>query len=817
MIFDPTTGNQFTGNAIPSTRFSAVANNLIALYQQQYTPENSSLTNNDRIPSQNSPVQTPIQVTVKVDHNFSDRNHASGSYIYNRRPRLLNDSGGVWAPGSDDGGPLAAARIQRVNSYSWRVADSFAIRPNLLNVATATYNYYWNGSLPTSSSGNWPSKLGVGSGYADNFPTIDYGNSINGVGETYIGNAWQGNWVGTTYIYGDTVSWVKGRHNFKFGGEFRAMQINSHSQDGTLHFSFTNDYTGAATQSYNNQVGFGFASMLLGGVQKASVDTPFNLYGRRKAFSFFGQDEFRINSKLTLSLGLRWEIVNPLHEKDGHWANFDPTLINPVTGTPGAMAFANSGSDTFEKNRDWKDLGPTIGLAYSITNKLVMRGAAGISYAPLVMNYYEGIPYGFAPGYRGTNQVSPAGPGQAAFNWDGGYTGTFVPGTKDPNFFPYGTVSVDPNALRLGYTDQWNIGGQYELGKNTVLEITYLGNRGHRLHDGGLANFRAPASQFFPLFGSNYTAYNWVFDEASAAAANVPFPYPGFQGFAYQAVSPFPQVAITYGPIYAVDSPIGQSRYDAMQVEIKKRTGSGLTADFSYVLSKSTTNTNSAFSEGYPYALVQDPTNLGEAANTLSAYDQKHVFKGYLTYELPFGRGKRFLGDSHGFVKGLVSGWTLGTLVRYNTGQPLGFFSSNYYSYPDSTVTYMNYSPGVGSTYGGHFVPPTGANPTPSEDLYFNPNLITNPAYAQLGTGPSRIDALRGFGSANENASVIKYFSMGASEQYKLQLRVEFYNIFNRHYLADPVTNPGGSNFGYVLGTNGNPPRQGQFGARFTW
>jgi len=102
----------------------------------------------------------------------------------------------------------------------------------------------------------------------------------------------------------------------------------------------------------------------------------------------------------------------------------------------------------------------------------------------------------------------------------------------------------------------------------------------------------------------------------------------------------------------------------------------------------------------------------------------------------------------------------------------------------------MNFGPGVGRTYGGHFVPPTGTNPTPSQDLYFNPALVTNPAYAQLGTGPSRIDALRGFGAAYENASVIKYFSMGANDRYRLQLRVEFYNIFNRHYLSDPVTNP---------------------------
>jgi hypothetical protein len=277
-------------------------------------------------------------------------------------------------------------------------------------------------------------------------------------------------------------------------------------------------------------------------------------------------------------------------------------------------------------------------------------------------------------------------------------------------------------------------------------------------------------------------------------------------------------VDITYGPIYAVDSPLGSSGYDALQFEFKKRTGSGLTADFSYVLSKSIGNTVSAFSESAYYSFIQDPTNLGEAAKTLTTYDQKHVFKGYLSFELPFGHGKRFLANQHGFAGGLASGWTLGTIFHYNSGNPIfGFFSSNYYAYPDWTVTYMNYAPGTSTHWGGHFVPPTGANPTPAADQYFNPSSITNPTYGQLGQGPARTDALRGFAKAYENASLIKYFSMGANERFKLQLRLEFYNIFNRHYLGDPVFNPSSNQFGYVTGATNDPPRQGQFGARFTW
>lgn len=817
-IFDPGTGDVFANNQIPVTRFSSLSKRIVALYQQYYKPDIESPVANNRAPISNSPSQTPIQLSVKVDHELTNGDQLSGSFIYNNRPRTLNDSGGIWSPGSTNGGPLSSARIQRVVSNSWRLSETHTFSNAVLNVFNATWNNYSNGSLPTSSGTNWPSELGLGSGYASNFPAIDFGN--RGPAMTSIGNSWQGNWVANTFIYDDTVSWQRGRHSFKFGGEMRALQLNSHANQGTLHFSFNPDYTGAPTQPYAGDVGYGFASFLLGGVDKAAVDTPFNLYGRRKLFSWFAQDDLRVNSPLTLNLGLRYQINNPLHEKYGHWANFDPTAIDPVLGVPGVMEFAKNGSDTFEKNRDWRDFTPTLGFAYAPAEKFVVRGGFGIYYAPLGINYFNGIPYGFAPGYRGTNQVNPLGAGKAAFNWDNGYPGTFQPGTQDPNYFPYGTVAVDPNALKAGYTEQFNIGAEYEVAENTRLGISFVGNRGHRLHDGALSNFRPDATTFLNLFKTG-AAYDWVYDSASAASAGVPFPYVGFSGFAYQAINPFPQVDLTYGPIYAVDTPKGNSAYTSLQVEVTKRTGNGLTFDFNYVLSKSTGDTVDAFSESWYYSLIQDPRNLQEAANTLTPYDQKHVFKGYVTYDLPFGHGKRFLNGVRPGWNQVVGGWTLGAVVRYNTGQPLAFYSSNYYASPDWTVTYMNFAPGVKSSFGGNFVtlpPPTANNPNPippAQDRYFNPSLVTNPVYGDLGKGPASIDALRGFGRAYENASAIKYFAI--SERCKLQLRVEFYNLFNRHYLADPVTNPSSPYFGYVTGATSDPPRQGQFGARFTW
>jgi hypothetical protein len=806
-IFDPATGCQFQGNKIDPSRFSSASKQIIGIYQKYYAPVGSGLIQNLPSPSSNTPSQTPNEITIKVDHNLSDKNRLSGSWIYNHRPRTLNDSGGLWAPGSTDGGPLSLARTQRVISNSWRIADEQTISPTLINVFNFTYNEYLNGSIPSELGTNWNDKLGFGKTGADNFPAISFGPAVDGYSTTQIGNSWQGHWVAGNYVWGDTMTLVKGRHTIKFGGEWRAMQMNSKAGDGTLHFSFTNDLTGAPGTPYHDQVGAGFASFLLGGVQSASQDTPFNLYGRRKNLSLFVQDTFKVNSRLTINGGLRYQINNPLHEKYGHWANFDMTAMNPTLGVPGVMEFAKSGSDSFEKVRDWLDFGPQVGFAYALTQKLVLRGAYGLYYAPIGINYWNGIPYGFAPGYRGTNEV------KSAFNWDSGYPGVFQPGTQDPNSYPWSTVSVDPRALRAGYSEQMNFGVQYELAKDTRLSVGYVGNRSHRLHDGSLANTRADVNSVLnlcaPCTPTNMGhMFDWIFSASDAAAAGVPYPYAGWWGQAINAIDPFPQLSVNeyYGAgLYVVDSPLGNSAYNSLQVELTKRTSHGLSSNFSYVFSKATGNTSSAFGESSYYSFIQNAANLKQAADSLNSYDMKHVFKGYLTYELPFGKGKKFLSGSNGFANAVAGGWTLGTVLRYNSGQPLWITGVKNPYWPEVSYIYPIFAPGAHTT-GNHL-----------GQLAFDPSLITDPAPGTLGNGPMFFDALRGPGKSYEDASALKDFSLGAEGRYKLQLRFEFYNIFNRHYLANPVTNLSNPDFGRINGVTNDAPRQGQFGARFEW
>lgn len=820
-IFNPNDpGAVFPGNIIPKSMFSSVSQKILSIYQSDYAPQSSSILGNDRFPTQGTPAQFPDQAVVKIDENLTNTNHLSGSWIYDYRPRTLADSGGVWQLGTTTGGPLADVREQKVVGNEFRASDAYTITPNLLNVFNATYNRYWNGSVPAEAGTNWPQQLGFGNTGADNFPAISFGDSVNGFSATSIGNTWQGYFVGGTFIYNDNISWTKGKHVFTFGGEFRAMQLNSHAGSGALSFNFSNNTTGAVGTSYANQVGYGFASFLLGDVLSASETTPFDLYGRRKAMDLFVQDSWKITPTLTANIGLRWDATFRFHEKYGHWANFDTSAIDPNLGIPGAIEYLNNGSGSFEKNQDWHNFGPSIALAWNPWKRVVFRGAFNILYVPIGIQYYNGVPYAFDPGYRGTNATS------APFNWDSGYPGVFTPGTTSPtasaNLFP--VVTVDPNALLAGYTDNWNLGIQYEVTKTMSIEAAYIANRGHHLQDSGLYNNQPSAQRFFQVVNSG-NGFNYVCNAAQAATNGVPYPYAGFCAPALAAIAPFPQLAAAeattwfYPNLYYVGLPLGQSYYDSMVLQLFKRLGAGLTMNLNYTLSRSEGDTVNNFGESYDVAGIQDFNNLTEAAHTLTPYDQKHTFKGAVTYELPFGNGRQFLTGSSKLLNGIVSGWRLTGIVLYASGLPLSFSSSNYYYYPLWATTYVNYNLAgySGSKFNdGGFQEPTASNPTPAGDQYFPASVAVNPAYGQLGTGPARIDALRGFGLASENVSLLKNATFGSEGRYVLQFRVEFYNIFNRHSFNSPVTNLSSPQFGYVTSVN-STPRQGQFGVRFQW
>ena len=275
--------------------------------------------------------------------------------------------------------------------------------------------------------------------------------------------------------------------------------------------------------SFANKVGFGFASFMLGEVASASKNVPFNLYGRRNYVETYAQDDIKVSNRFTLNAGLRWEQARPFHEKYGQWANFNPSIMNTQYGVPGALEFPSSPGESFERNMDWKEFSPRIGGAYRITDKLVARGGYGIFFIPIGINYWSGVPYGFAPGFRGSNNATTTG-NVPKFQWDQThYLDSYVPPTTDPNTLVWGMVAIDPDSLKQAYVHQYNATLQYEVGKDLILEAAFMGNQGRRLHDGAQKRNQPLASAYQD---PKVDPTAWISDDASAAAAGVKMPYP---------------------------------------------------------------------------------------------------------------------------------------------------------------------------------------------------------------------------------------------------------------------------------------------------
>jgi len=804
-IIDPVSGNAFVGNLIPSDRISTVSKKIVDIYKQAYQPLATGLINNNSMPvNQPAPLYKITSFSTKLDYNLSSVHHLNGSFIWSAIPRVLADQGGIWSPGSQDGGPLANAYNHRTTAPSVRFSDSYTFSGNLLNVFNFTLNRFRNPSSAVSQKGNWSSTLGLGSFGAGNFPIIRF-QGINSdqhrcspnaadpnqcgttVDESPLGSQFNDFYAGNTFIFGDNVSWVKGRHTWKFGAEVRAMQFNSHGDWGVPLIAFDPAQTAG---TYGGSAGFGFASFLLGQANQASVSEPNNTYGRRKTLSLYVQDDIKVTRKLTMNLDLRWDFNGRYHEKYGRWSNFNQTLMNPVTGQPGALEFAKDGSDSFERQQSFHNFAPHIGAAYELTPKTVLRGSYGIRYVPLNLNTWGGIPYGFNPGFPLNNQVL------TPFNWDGGYQGTAVDIGKDPNFTKWGMVSIDPRSLELGNVQEWTAGVERELTRDFRLDVNVIQNHGYHLQSGYLGANQASLKDYTAMLQSGQE-WAWVTK-------------PGFNnwsGFGWMAVQPFPTVASTWGPLFTVGTPLGNSDYQALQIGVTKRTSHGLSLQASYNLSSAHGDTDTAFQELWWTGPLQDVYNLEHERHAIASFDQTHIVKGYIVYELPFGKGKSVLSNAGGGLNALVGGWTVNSGFHYNSGNPLRITSTNWY--PGMNNVYPVLAANC-NLHSGSFNGQIGST-------YFNPACFSNPTNGEFGNSPVYNANLRGFGLATEDIGVNKYFTFGSDGHYKLNVRFDMFNAFNRHSYAGPLTGVDG-NLGKITDGGGTPGgRVGQLGARFTF
>jgi hypothetical protein len=775
-IYDPLTREPFPGNIIPQNRFSRRSQSILSSIPD---PNVNALANNYNFVNTSKFERTIWN--VKFDHALTDNNRLS--FFYSDEVQAQDDI-------TSFPGPLGNGLQNFQKPFNYRVNHDWALAPNLLTHTTVSYS-------KTRQTWNNPAQFGAGSGFGFNLtgdsdatPRIEFsgpaGLSPYGHPDSKVANGAQFN---TQWQISNGWTWLKNKHEFKFGGAWRYFTtLGQDLANSNGRYTFNRAQTGLQGQT---NTGHEFASFLLGAVDLARNVVPPVLFDTTVYYdtSVYFNDNWRITPKLTLNLGVRYEVPIGWHVPGGNgYSHVDIQVPNPAAGgRAGALVFSGKGPGRTGETRffptDWSNFGPRLGFAYQLTPKTVLRGGYAI--------YYQGLSSGGCgcrAGFAGQNEVQSDGV-NAAFNWDNGIPvspGYRPPPIVDASYVNFQTVQYQgPTAGQPGRIYNWSFNIQHEIA-NFLFEAGYQGNRGTRLNSTIDLN-QLPTS--FLRLGS---LLQRRIDSPEAQAAGIVAPYAGFpasQSVA-QALRPFPQ----YLGVNSLFAAWGRSWYDSLQTKVERRFGSyQLQANYTWQKSLSMGHYRQVFNQiGSPGATPQDFYNLNDS-KSYSHFDVPHVLNILSTFDLPFGRGHRFLNTRNPVISRLVGGWTIagaqqyrkGTLIWLNSpGNPLG--------------SGVLFSPVTKATLGSGDIR-TGfdrksLDPNDPNARFFNPGaFVQTPAFS-LGNAAFYYNDFRQPAVFTENMSIIKrttLFERGDSP-VMLTYRADAFNLFNR------------TNFG-VNGVVGNP------------
>lgn len=789
----------FPDQRIPQARFSNVSRNLIPLIPD---PNVARLAQNYNFVS--TSVFDRTIWSLKFDHNFSPTQRAS--FFLTREDQIQDDV-------TNFSGPIGNGLQNGQKPWNVRFNYVMSLKPNLLavtNISVSATRQYWR----NPNQRGWGSKLGIPglTGDWDALPRIQFsgaaGLSPYGVQDGKVDNGGQDN---DTFMVTQGYTWLRGKHEIKFGWDARWLGTLGRDYAGANGRYVFHRRTTAMSPATVSTTGHEFASLLLGAVDQADRVVPpvlFDPVKYRYVAGYF-QDNWRVTARLTFNLGMRYEVPIGWHIPNGY-STFDPRVANPgAAGRAGAYIFAGQGAGRTGTPRtfptDWTNVGPRAGFAFKLFEKTVLRGGYGIYYQTLG-NGGCGCRLGFfAQNALESDGFNPV------LNWDGGIP--IRPGYRPP-------PNLDPalanflNADYMGPTfgkapriQTWSFNIQQEF-KNWLFDIAYQGNRGRFLNSTVDMN-QLPVS--FLQFGS---LLSQPVNSAAAQAAGITEPYPGFissfqaanQGripSVAQALRPYPQ----YLSVFSRNAGVGRTWYDSLQLKVERRYG-----DFqfmgTYVWSKSLGQAHfrQIFSQ-FGTATPQDYYNIPDSKSYMP-FDQPHVGTMLLTYTLPFGKGKRFLGNTNPLVNAIVSNWTLSSAHRWASGNLIQLVT------PGNPL-------GAGSIFAGQTkavqvpgapvrtgIDRTTLDPNNPATRWLNPDAWRPASAFTLGTAAFFHSEFRQPPVFSDNIGIVKKTTLWQNDKNPVTLtyRADAFNAFNR------------TNFGGVVGAIGNAnfgrPTGPQLGAR---
>jgi len=639
----------FPGNIVPIR--SKVGGNVNSLY---LNPTRPGIANN-YLQAARDQYLRPRTILGRVDHNLTGKLRLTNTLNWNDRPRQT-DCGGVG--GCYQLTPIETGDVQRISTVTDHVQITWTPKPTLFTHVVLGYDRWKIPSTGDYQNQGWASKIGITgllNGDAGGFPGINFDTRYAPLGRPSGVN----NSITDRFQALDDTTFIIGSHTLKVGFEWRFERWANLSEGniaGVWNFSFRNSAAFDANGLPIANTGDPYASMLLGQVSSASFDILANPDFRRNYYAPWINDDWKVTQRLTLSFGMRWDLQAPRIETRNRYSRFNPTIPNPAAGgRPGGLEFANqTGSPRNFEQLDKSAIGPRFGFAYQPWNTWSIRGGYGIYYAPVVMNQ-NGSP---VAGFSSTPLVTDVTSGQQpAFFWDDGFpqSAVRIPPFINPSFANgQNVIWVKSDTLRLPRYQNWTLSVQKQLRDDILVELNYTGNRGTRLVSGG---FLSAANQNNPSILSQYplSLLTAGITSPQAVAAGIPLPYAGFTGSVAQALRPFPQ----YQNVTAQNGGNGMSSYHAFTARLEKRFSNGLQARFSYLFSKLMNNgAESGQSES-----DTPPQSVFMQRMGLSLDNVPHQVILVYTYELPFGKGKRYV-NGGGITDYMIGGRKISGIHR---------------------------------------------------------------------------------------------------------------------------------------------------------
>ena len=825
----------FPNNQIPSGMFSSATSTLLSYFP---TPAYDTLTLN--LPHYGGtccPILNRDAYTGKIDQVIGVKQKLSGSFTLAERHRSMRNSQySVWAPWPSE--PLSTAKIQDTGGPQLRIMHSWTINDHSVNVLSLAYNRFLTHNGQTTDA-KYTSALGIPGIPNLCFPPMTFYEN-NGAKFLRGGTSHQAdNTLGVgcevrdpmeSYIYQDTFTTTYSKHSLKFGAQYIHYRSNNY-EPGNVSGQFTFNNLETSLPGFVTSTGHPFASFLLGAANAGSRSIYYAEPGYRAGvISFFAQDDWRASSKLTLNLGIRWEIPTPKKEAFNRMSQFDPTAPDATSdggSIPGAIVWLGSCPTCLHRTsfQDWyyKNLAPRIGLAYQINKNMVFRGGYGITYQPPIENGWGPMQFmGFnttLTQHRQGGAVNAVNPVLYLSNFKGGpapgqvglpaFTGT-LPNTDPTSMNGNGPDYFPSDSLRMPSIQNWSAGFQYQLPHEVLVEANYVGSKGTRLLNKNFgAYYNQPPGKYMAmgdLLGDSFG------DDLSGGLLQ-PYgisqlPYPTFESDNYSdsvaaGLAPFPQFSGLINDAAA----IGSSTYNSMQLTVRKNSTHGLTFIAAYTLSKNLSDSDSAM---YNPTYIQDFYNR-RLEKGLTSFDYPQIVKLTWIYALPFGKGQKFL-SSPGKINRIVSGWQFTAIQRYGSGDPLAIGSS--------LSTYFTQSVRADVIHGvSPTVPLKGldvVNGTPylNNDAFSDPPSSPNGYALRPGNASVYLPSLRGPAHQAEDFGLIKDTPL--TERVKLELRADFQNVFNRTGRGDPDTSYNDGSFGMIFGPM-NGPRTIQMGMHLTF